>query len=291
MPIHLLWFVALGCFWGLSPSLYKLMGDHGLPITHIIVYTGLIVGAALALLPFARGRFVLGRDVMIYGLGCAALLNIPFALSLFFSRHVPPTEYALVVSTAPFWNYLLALATGREIAHPRRIGGFMVGFLSSAVLILSRGEGGVGEISPWIVVAFAVPIIYSAYNWFAGAYWPKNADIMMVGALESIFSGLLAIPFMFVLAPPWGEATPALFAYWTAGLASLLWIVERIAFFTLIREKGAFYTSQVIYVSTPAAVLWAIFIFGKPADPWIWISLVILMVALWLNNSRRRVAG
>jgi drug/metabolite transporter (DMT)-like permease len=44
------------------------------------------------------------------------------------------------------------------------------------------------------------------------------------------------------------------------------------------------------YVSTPAAVLWAIFIFDKRADPWIWVSLVILMVALWLNNSRRRVA-
>ena len=139
MPIHLLWFIALGCFWGLSPSLYKLMGDYGLPITHIIVYTGLIVGAALALLPLARGRFVLNRDVMIYGLVCAALLNIPFAMSLFFSRHVPPTEYALIISTAPFWNYLLALATGREIAHRRRIGGLMVGFLSSAVLILSRG--------------------------------------------------------------------------------------------------------------------------------------------------------
>jgi drug/metabolite transporter (DMT)-like permease len=291
MPIHLVWFVALGCFWGLSPSLYKLMGDHGLPITHIIVYTGLIVGAALALLPLARGRFVLDRDVMLYGLGCAALLNIPFAMSLFFSRHVAPTEYALIISTAPFWNYLLALVTGREIAHPRRIGGLTTGFLSSAVLIVSRGETTEAGISLWVLAAFAVPIVYSLYNWFAGAYWPKNADVMMVGAAESVFSGLLAIPFMLVLAPPWDETMPALFAYWTAGLASLLWIIERIAFFTLIREKGAFYTSQVIYVSTPAAVLWAILIFGRPADMWIWVSLGILMVALWLNNSRRRIAS
>ena len=44
-----------------------------------------------------------------------------------------------------------------------------------------------------------------------------------------------------------------------------MWIIERIAFFTLIREKGAVYTIQAIYVSTPAAVLWAILIFGKPA--------------------------
>lgn len=288
MPVHLLWFIVLGCFWGLTPSLYKLMGDHGLPITHIIVYTGLIVGAALALVPLAKGRLVVSREVMLYGLGCAALLNIPFAMSLFFSRKVAPTEYALIVSTAPFWNYLLALATRRETANPRRTGALMVGFLSSAVLILSRGGSIEGGISLWVVAAFAVPIVYSAYNWFAAAYWPKNADIMMVGAAESVFSGLLAIPFMLVLAPPWSEGAPGLFSYWTAGVASLLWIIERIAFFSLIREKGALYTIQAIYVSTPAAVLWAIFIFGRPADMWIWVSLAILMVALWLNNSKQR---
>jgi drug/metabolite transporter (DMT)-like permease len=289
MPVHLLWFIVLGCFWGLTPSLYKLMGDHGLPITHIIVYTGLIVGVVLALLPLARGRLVLSREVMLYGLGCAALLNIPFAMSLFFSRKVAATEYALIVSTAPFWNYILALATKREIADPRRIGALMIGFLSSAVLILSRAGTAQSAISYWIVAAFAVPIVYSAYNWFAAAYWPKEADIMTVGAAESIFSGLLAIPFMLVLAPPWSADTPALLSYWTAGVASLLWIVERIAFFTLIREKGAFYTIQAIYVSTPAAVLWAIVIFGRPADMWIWVSLAILMAALWLNNSKQRV--
>ena len=163
-----------------------------------------------------------------------------------------------------------------------------MGFLSSAVLIVSRSGEVEGGISLWIFGAFAVPIIYSVYNWFAGAYWPKQADIMMVGAAESVFSGLLAIPFMLVLAPPWSDAAPPLVAYWTAAAASILWIIERIAFFTLIREKGAVYTIQAIYVSTPAAVLWAILIFGKPADPWIWVSLAILMLALWLNNSKQR---
>lgn len=290
MPVHLLWFLVLGCFWGLTPSFYKLMGEAGLPVSHIIVYTGLIVGVALGIVPWIRGRLQLNRETLFYGLGCAALLNVPFSLSLFFSRHVPATEYALVVSTAPFWNYILALLRHRESAHPRRLGALLLGFLSSAVLILTRDHGSQGIISWWLAAAFIVPIIYSAYNSFAAEYWPKNADTLTVGALESVFSGLLAIPFMLVLAPPWGDATPSLFAYWTALAASALWIVERIAFFTLIRDKGALYTIQAIYVSTPAAVLWAIVIFGRPADAWIWLSLAILMGALWLNNSTQRVA-
>lgn len=290
MPVHLLWFIILGCFWGLTPSFYKLMGEAGLPISHIIVYTGLIVGAALGIVPLLKGRFTLSREVLFYGLGCAALLNVPFGMSLFFSRQVPATEYALIVSTAPFWNYLLALVTRREIANRRRLLALMAGFASSAVIIMSGGTQVEGGLSWWLISAFSVPIVYSAYNWFAGAYWPKNADIMTVGAVESVFSGLLAIPFMLVLAPPWNDAAPPLFAYWTALAASILWIIERIAFFTLIREKGAVYTIQAVYVSTPAAVLWAILIFGKPANPWIWASLAILMLALWLNNSQRRVA-
>ena len=55
-------------------------------------------------------------------------------------------------------------------------------------------------------------------------------------------------------AAPWGPSTPELFAYWTVLVAGILWIIERIAFFTLIRDKGAVYTIQAVYVSTPAAV-------------------------------------
>ncbi|MGE3831537.1 MAG: DMT family transporter, partial [Parvibaculaceae bacterium] len=243
-------------------------------------------GVVLAAIPCMRGRFAPTRKLVLYGLGCATLLNIPFALSLFFSRHVAATEYGLIVSTAPLWNYLLALTTRRESVTMMKLLAVGAGFLSSAVLILTRGNAHQGELSWWVIGAFCVPIVYSVYNWFAARFWPKDSDIMVMGALESIFSGLLAIPFMLVLAPPWDPATPSLLAYWSAAAATVMWIIERIAFFTLIRDRGAVYTIQAIYVATPAAVLWAILFFGNQTDPWIWVSLAILMVALWLNNRR-----
>jgi drug/metabolite transporter (DMT)-like permease len=291
MPaLHVIYFVVLGCFWGLSPSLYRLMGEAGLPVSHILVYTGFGVGIAMAAVArLSTGRLAVTRDVVWYGLGCGAILNVPFAMSLFFARHVPTTEYALIVSTAPFWNYVVALVTKRESAALRRLLAVVIGFASSAVLILSRGalKGG---ISPWAISAFSVPIVYCAYNWFAARYWPSKAEIMVVGASESFFSGLLGIPFMLVLAPPWSPDAPALIAYLPALIATVMWVVERIAFFSLIRDRGAVYTIQAIYVSTPAAVLWAIVLFGGGADIWLWLSLAILMVAMWLNNSGRAVA-
>jgi hypothetical protein len=217
-------------------------------------------------------------------------MNVPFALSLTFARHVPTTEYALIVSTAPFWNYGVALITGRENAAVRRLMAVVIGFASSAVLILSHGAVS-GDISLWAIGGFSVPIVYCAYNWFAARYWPSKGEIMVVGAAESLFSGLLGVPFMLAFAPPWSDSAPALIAYLPAIAATVMWVIERIAFFSLIRDRGAVYTIQAIYVSTPAAVLWAILIFGGGADVWLWVSLIILMLALWLNNSGRATAS
>lgn len=108
---------------------------------------------------------------------------------------------------------------------------------------------------------------------------------MSVGAAESIWSGAIVLPLMLLFAPPWGATVPEALAYWSVAVATAIWIVERIAFFTLIRDKGAVYTIQAVYLATPAAVIFAMIFFGGAADIWLWLSLAILMVALWLNNS------
>jgi drug/metabolite transporter (DMT)-like permease len=283
---HFLYFIFLGLFWGLSQSLYKAMAMQNMPISHVIVYAGFGVGLGLMVAARISGtRLDFGREVLVFGLGCAILLNIPFAIGLYLIRHLPATEMALIVSTAPFFNYVIALATGRENAVPRRLLAVAAGFVSSAILILSREGVLSGQISWWTLAAFSSPILYTAYNWFAAHFWPKDRDVYSIGASESFWSGLLAVPFMLYYAAPWGPATPELFAYWTVLVAGILWIIERIAFFTLIRDKGAVYTIQAVYVSTPAAVLFAILFYGGGTDFWLWISLAILMLALWLNNT------
>ncbi len=284
-PRHLAYFVALGLFWGLSPSLYRHWGVIGMPVTHVIVVTGLCVGAALAAICAVRGiDWRGGLRLQLFGMGCATLMNVPFALGLVFARHVPATELALIISMAPIVNYLVALATGRENAAPRRLVAILLGFLSTAILVITRQGMLSGEVSWWLIAAFSLPFLYSAYNWFAALYWPPRAHAMAAGVAESIWSGLIALPFLLYFAPPWHPDQLALPAYLTVAIACAMWTVERIAFFTLIREKGAVFTVQAVYLSTPAAVLVAITFFGG-ADIWLFVSLAVLMAALYLNNS------
>ena len=45
-PRHLSLFLRLGLFWGISPSLYRYWGVLGMPVSHVIVLTGIGVAAA-----------------------------------------------------------------------------------------------------------------------------------------------------------------------------------------------------------------------------------------------------
>ncbi len=283
---HFLYFIFLGLFWGLSQSLYKEMSLLHVPPSHVIAYTGLGVGLGLMVAAWiSKTKLQLNREIVLFGLVCAVLMNVPFASGLYIIRHLPPAEMAIIISTSPFFNYTIALLTGKENAVPRRLAAVAAGFLSSVILILSRDGMLSGHISWWTILAFNTPILYTAYNWFAARHWPKDADIFSVGISESFWSSLVVLPFMLYFEAPWAAATPSLFAYWTVLVAGLMWIVERIAFFTLIRDKGAVYTIQAVYISTPAAVVFGTMIYGGTSDPWLWLSLVILMLALWLNNS------
>jgi drug/metabolite transporter (DMT)-like permease len=198
---------------------------------------------------------------------------------------VPPTELAIIITTSPFFSYLLALATGWEQARPRRLVAIAAGFLSTLVLVMSREGMLAGHFSLWLVAALGVPMLYCLYNAFAARAYPAGADTLQLGAAESIWSGLWVMPVALWFAPFGAAGQPTLWQYWVLAAVVLMWVVERMAYFILIRDKGAVYTVQATYVSTPAAVIISGVIFGGTQDPWLWASLGLLMVALYLNNS------
>ena len=89
---YFLYFIFLGLFWGISQSLYKAMALQDMPISHVIVYAGFGVGAGLVVVARLSGtRLDFSRQVLWFGLGCAVLLNVPFAIGLYLIRHLPAT--------------------------------------------------------------------------------------------------------------------------------------------------------------------------------------------------------
>jgi drug/metabolite transporter (DMT)-like permease len=283
---HIIYFIGLGLFWGVSPSLYSYWGGAGVPASHIITYSG--AGIALVMGLVARrleGAFGWTWDIQRYALICAALMNVPFTWSLTLARHVPTAELALVFSISPLISFLVGVISGRDLLTARRTIAITLGFLASAILIITRDGMATGDVSWWLLAAFVNPLLWATYNWYAQVNWPRTATTLSVGAAESLWSALIALPFLLHFSPPWSTSYSGTWAAWSIVAATAMWVVERVSFFTLIREKGAAYTSQAIYLATPAAVLIAMFFFGGAGDHWLWVSLALLMAALYLNNS------
>ena len=285
-PNHFVSFLLLGMFWAMSPSVYKHLADVRMPVSHTVAISGLAVGLILVCLVLVRsGWRSIDKRVVAYGLGCATLMNIPFGLQLVMAGKVPATELSIVITLSPFFAFLVSSVMKHERPSGRRLSAISLGFLSTLVLILSREGTLSGRVSWPLITALLIPLLYSVYNTFAARAWPKGADTIQAGAFESLWSGLIALPFLLWFAPFSSPATPALYDYWVLAAVSLMWVVERLVYFTLITQKGAVYTVQATYVSTPAAVVIAAVFFGGVTDTWLWVSLALLMMALYLNNS------
>jgi drug/metabolite transporter (DMT)-like permease len=286
---HFLNFMMLGLFWGISPSFYKHLTEIKMPEMHTIFWTGLGVGLIMLCASFYRaGLKGIDRRLIIYGFGCATLMNIPFGINLYLAGFVPPTELAIIITMSPFFNYIVSVFARHESTSPRKLIAIFLGFLSTLVLILSRKGTLSGSISWPLVFSMSIPVLYCAYNSFAARAWPKGADTIQAGAFESLWSGLLVLPFLLWFQPFAAAGTPTFLAHWPLLLITLMWVVERVVYFALITQKGAVYTVQATYVSTPAAVIIGALFFGGGTDIWLWVSLVILMVALWFNNTEHK---
>jgi len=283
---QILFVLGLGLFWGAAPALNKMLGLAGVPLTHIMTAAGFGVGLGLLAIQRLSGvTFRATRQQLLYGLGCAALLLVPWAISIVAVRYVPVALVALITSTTPMMTYALALAFGSERFRTLRLAALIIGLASCAVIIISRTQLNNVAVDGWLWLTISLPLLYAAYDYFAAAAWPKGMPPLNAGIIESIAVGLICLPLVLVFDPVDGGGFNFVgVGYALLAAATALWVIERICFFNMIQLFGPVTTGQSVYVSTPASVLLALVLFAEPADLWLGASLVLLMTALWLNN-------
>ena len=139
------------------------------------------------------------------------------------------------------------------------------------------------QISTFIIVlSFGMPLLYALYHIFASQFWPSGAGTRQVGVVESVCSGLLALPLLLIMM---GSESFTMSALGTVGLVAIsgLWVIERLTFFNLIRNFGPVSTVQAIYISTVSGVIFGYYFFDEPIDWRIAVSAGLVIIALWLN--------
>ncbi|MBM3635515.1 MAG: DMT family transporter [Alphaproteobacteria bacterium] len=281
--------LGLGLFWGLSPVMTKALAQVGVTPLQTITYSSLAVGVVLFVIWRAFGPVRLwDTHLWFFGLGCAIMLNLPFGLSLIIVAHVPVSTFSIVTSTTPLFGYLLALMVGMEKPNRMRILAIIAGFLGAAFLIIDAKMIARGiVIDPWLAAAFGLPFFYAIYHLFAAKFWPKDRETSAVGIAESLAAGLAFLPLLLVSQGRESADITTNGLYLLAAV-SVLWVIERIAFFNLVRHFGPVSTVQAVNLATVSTVIMGAMIYGEEIDARIIVSAALVIIALWLNAKAER---
>lgn len=288
--------IGLGIFWGLSPIGTKWLASVGVIPFKTIAFSSLGVGLALWMVWRIMGAVNL-RDtrLWLFGFGCAFMLNFPFGIGLFIIGHVPVSTYSIITSTTPLFGYVLALLTGVETFTKTRALAILIGFLGAAILVVDprdMADGSMGfAIDYYLAIACILPLLYALYHLFAARFWPKGRDTGAVSIVESLAAGIAFLPLVFFVE---GTGTFQISGLaWLAIFAvTVLWIIERMTFFNIIRFYGPVSTVQAVNLATVASVVLGYVIYHEPIDERIFASGALVLFSLWLNGraERRRLS-
>ncbi len=284
--------LGLGLFWGLSPIATKFLAMNHVSPFMTITFSGFGVGIGLFLVWRAFGKVELASwPLWLFGAGCAILLNLPFGLSLILIGHIPVATYSIITSTTPLFGYAIAVLIGVERMGWARASAILCGFAGSALLLINpdtaKGSDLFLAIDIYTLACFALPLFYALYHIFASRFWPKGCETGAVSIAESIASGVLVLPFLLLTdrSESYDIPTSAMIAL---GTVTLLWVIERITFFNLVRNFGPVSTVQAVNLATMSSVVLGHYIFGEPIDARLIVSGALVLGALWLNAKAEK---
>jgi drug/metabolite transporter (DMT)-like permease len=263
-----------------------------LSFTGIAAVTTAGVTILLVLTALLRRRFPkFDRAHLQFYFVCALLAYVvPFLLELHSAAQLPASVLTLIVSSTPLFTVALAIAFGSDTVSLGRMLGIIFGTLSTALILVPAALGITGIPVFWVLVAFVVPLSYSADNIYVAKAWPQGSDSYQLGCGEALLAlSMLAPAYWWQgvggdLEVPFGPGHIAMIVM--VGFA----LIEIFLYFEILRIAGPIFTSQTNFVTVVSGVFWAMVIFDERPSEWLWLSAALLAVALYFvaTGSYRR---
>ncbi|HXV23414.1 MAG TPA: DMT family transporter [Alphaproteobacteria bacterium] len=284
----LLMLLAVGTLWGLTFSFAKAASQAGIgPLAYGFWQTTGAGCVVLLVCLVRRERLRLDRPHLIYYLTCGFLaLAVPNLILQMVIGHVPAGVTAIVVTTVPLLTYALAMIVKLDVLSIRRALGILIGLAGSLLLVVPKASLPEPAMVGWVAFGFVAPLFYAMGNVYVAAHRPASPALplaagMLWGAacwqapvifLTGSFQ-MLTIPFSF---GEWG----VLGQIAVSSLASIL-------YFEIMRRAGPVFFSQVAYVVTLTAILWAMAIFGERHSLLVWAAGALIASGVALVNWRK----
>jgi drug/metabolite transporter (DMT)-like permease len=287
--VNFLILIILGLGWGLSFTLGKIaITAGGTPIGLTFwqsLFSGLIL---LAYVFFRHGKIIIPK-MMFLPIIIITFLSVVIPNIIFYAcvAYLDAGVLSISVSVIPLFTYLIALGLKMDRFKLRRVLGLITGFCALLILILPENSLPDKSDIPWVLLALNCALCYALENIYIDRLALQNfgpirlvCAVSFVSALITFLLSLVMDQF-FILQP-----TNLYLFISTLGLGFISATAYSI-FIYLIGRAGSVFSSQVGYLVTFFGVVWGIIILGESHSVFVWISLVMIMIGIFLVQPKQ----
>ena len=281
--------IILGLGWGLSFTLGKIaITAGGTPIGLTFwqsLFSGLIL---LAYVFFRHGKIIIPK-IMFLPIVIITFLSVVIPNIIFYAcvEHLDAGVLSISVSVIPLFTYLIAMGLRMDKFKVRRVIGLITGFCALLILILPENSLPDKRDIPWVLLALNCALCYALENIYIDKLSLQNFGpirlVCAVSFVSAIITFLLSLVMdqFFILQP-----TNLYLFISTLGLGFISATAYSI-FIYLIGRAGSVFSSQVGYLVTFFGVVWGIIILGESHSVFVWISLAMIMMGIFLVQPKQ----
>ncbi len=289
MAVNFLILIILGLGWGLSFTLGKIaITAGGTPIGLTFwqsLFSGLIL---LAYVFFRHGKIIIPK-IMFLPIVIITFLSVVIPNIIFYAcvEHLDAGVLSISVSVIPLFTYLIAMGLRMDKFKVRRVIGLITGFCALLILILPENSLPDKRDIPWVLLALNCALCYALENIYIDRLALQNFGpirlVCAVSFVSAIITFLLSLVMdqFFILQP-----TNLHLFISTLGLGFISATAYSI-FIYLIGRAGSVFSSQVGYLVTFFGVVWGIIILGESHSVFVWISLAMIMMGIFLVQPKQ----
>jgi drug/metabolite transporter (DMT)-like permease len=287
-PLYVLVLFFMGAGWGLTVPLAKVATSTGHQPYGLIFWQLVIVVAVLAPMTRFAGKPVPLKPhhlrlFIVVALTGAVLPDVFFYLT---ASKLPAGILSILMSTAPLFSLLIALAMGNDRFSWVRLTGLLFGMAGVILMIGPKASLPEPAMTAFVFLALLAPLLYATEGNIVARWGTYGLDPFRTIVGASAAGAVITLPIA-LLSGQWinplqgfgiPEAALALGAV-THGLvyAAYVWLVGR---------AGSVFTSQSAYIVTAFGVLWSMVLLGERYSVFIWVALALTLGGIFLVRPR-----
>jgi drug/metabolite transporter (DMT)-like permease len=284
------WFLLLfmGVAWGLSFSLARIAVSAGGMAFGITFWQNALCAAILLAYTCARRRPlpVSARHIRFYFVVALLGTSIPASCFYLAAEFVPAGVLSITVTLIPILTYAIALVMGKEDKSAIRMTGIACGTVAILLLVLPETSLPDRAAIPWVLLACVSSVCYALENIYLAQPGTHETGPVRTACGMNIVSAVIMAPVAIGTGQMFMPSLPLGALEWAVIGLAVITAGAYTAFIFVINIAGPLFASLCGYLITLAGVFWGIALFGETHSPWVWASLVVMLVGLALITPR-----